>query len=141
MVISEVYSNLTTNTRSPQSNRREQKRMGPLRSDKRPWGIWEEYLNERNYRVKRLMIDPGKRLSLQKHPPRSEFWVVVQGEGIVILNEEQRNVSIGDTVFIRREAVHRLQNKGSAPLIVIETQFGVCLEEDVVRLADDWGRT
>ncbi len=115
--------------------------MGPLRSDTRPWGIWEEYLNERNYRVKRLMIDPGKRLSLQKHKQRSECWVVVQGKGIVMLNEEQRNVSIGDTVFIPREAVHRLQNKGSALLIVIETQFGVCLEEDVVRLADDWGRT
>lgn len=87
------------------------------------------------------MIDPGKRLSLQKHKQRSECWVVVQGEGTVMLNEEQRNVSIGDTVFIPREAVHRLQNKGSALLIVIETQFGVCLEEDVVRLADDWGRT
>jgi mannose-6-phosphate isomerase-like protein (cupin superfamily) len=66
---------------------------------------------------------------------------VVQGKGIVMLNEEQRNVSIGDTVFIPKEAVHRLQNKGSTPLIVIEIQLGVCLEEDVVRLADDWGRT
>jgi mannose-6-phosphate isomerase-like protein (cupin superfamily) len=115
--------------------------MGPLRSETRPWGIWEEYLNERNYRVKRLIVDPGKRLSLQKHKRRSECWAVVQGQGVVMLNKEQRNVSRGDTVFIPIEAVHRLQNKGSAPLIVIETQFGVCLEEDVVRLADDWGRT
>jgi mannose-6-phosphate isomerase-like protein (cupin superfamily) len=115
--------------------------MGPLRSEKRPWGIWEEYLNEQTYRVKRLIVDPGKRFSLQKHQQRSEYWVVVQGQGVVMLNEEQRNVSIGDTIFIPREAVHRLENKGSAPLIVIETQFGVCLEEDVIRLADDWGRT
>jgi mannose-6-phosphate isomerase-like protein (cupin superfamily) len=88
-----------------------------------------------------LIVDPGKRLSLQKHKQRSEFWVVVQGEGIVTLNEEQRNISRGDTVFIPREAIHRLENKGSAPLIVIETQMGVCLEEDEIRLADDWGRT
>lgn len=87
------------------------------------------------------MIDPGKRLSLQKHKHRSECWVVVQGEGIVMLDEEQRNVSIGDTVFIPRETVHRLQNKSAIPLIVIETQFGACFEEDVVRLRDDWGRS
>jgi mannose-6-phosphate isomerase-like protein (cupin superfamily) len=87
------------------------------------------------------MINPGKRLSLQKHKQRSECWVVVQGKGRVLLNEGQRNVSIGDTVFIPRETVHRLENKGSTLLIVIETQFGTCLEEDVVRLADDWGRT
>jgi mannose-6-phosphate isomerase-like protein (cupin superfamily) len=115
--------------------------MGPLRSETRPWGIWEEYLDEQIYRVKRLIVDPGKRLSLQKHKQRSECWVVVQGEGVVMLNEEQREVSGGATIFIPREAVHRLENKGSAPLIVIETQFGVCLEEDVIRLADDWGRT
>ena len=115
--------------------------MGPLRSETRPWGIWEEYLDEQTYRVKRLMVDPGKRLSLQKHKQRSECWVVVQGQGVVMLNEEQREVSGGATIFIPREAVHRLENKGPAPLIVIETQFGVCLEEDVIRLADDWGRT
>jgi len=115
--------------------------MGPLRSETRPWGRWEEYPNKETYRVKRLVVNPGKRLSLQKHKQRSECWVVVQGEGIMTLNEEQRNISGGDTVFIPREAVHRLENKGSAPLIVIETQMGVCLEEDEIRLADDWGRT
>jgi mannose-6-phosphate isomerase-like protein (cupin superfamily) len=134
-------SDLTTSIRSPRLNRREQTQIGPLLSETRPWGIWEEYLNEQTYRVKRLIVDPGKRISLQKHKQRSECWVVVQGEGMVTLNQEQRNVSTGDTVFIPKEAVHRLENKGSAPLIVIETQFGVCLEEDVIRLADDWGRT
>jgi mannose-6-phosphate isomerase len=115
--------------------------MGPLRSETRPWGSWEEYLNEQTYRVKRLVVNPGKRLSLQKHKQRSEFWVVVQGEGIVTLNQEQRNVSTGDTVFIPTGAAHRLENKGSTLLIVIETQMGVCFEEDEIRLADDWGRT
>ena len=110
-------------------------------SDTPPWGYWEEYLNEPTYRVKRLIVNPGKRFSLQKHNHRSEYWVVVQGDGLVTLDNEQRSVSVGDTVVVPREAVHRLQNKGLIPLIIIETQLGICLEDDIVRLADDWQRT
>jgi len=112
-----------------------------LDSDERPWGRWEEYLNEFDYRVKRLIINPGKRFSLQKHEKRSEHWVVVQGSGIVTISSETKQIKAGDSVFIACAAIHRLENCGDKPLIVIETQIGTCLEDDIIRLEDDWDRS
>jgi len=112
-----------------------------LDSDDRPWGRWEEYLNESDYRVKRLMINPGKRFSLQKHAQRNEHWVIVSGTGLLTLNGETKHITAGDTVFIGLGDIHRLENSGENPLIVIETQTGTCLEEDIIRIEDDWGRS
>lgn len=109
-------------------------------SDNRPWGRWEEYLNEPGYRVKRIQVHPGKRLSLQKHEHREEHWVVVQGEGIFTRNEDVRRVQRGDTLHIAIGDVHRLENDKDEYLVVIETQLGVCLEDDIIRLEDDFGR-
>ena len=111
-----------------------------LDSDNRPWGRWEEYLNETGYRVKRIIVNPDKRLSLQKHQQRSEYWVIVHGSGQFTLNAEVRPITAGDTLFIPIGSVHRVQNTGTDDLIIIETQFGVCLESDIIRLEDDWGR-
>jgi mannose-6-phosphate isomerase-like protein (cupin superfamily) len=111
-----------------------------LASDKRPWGIWEEYLNEEGYRVKRIIVRQGKRLSLQKHAQRREYWVVVRGTGKVTVDDKVLAVSPGDSVFVPLGAVHRLENTGTGDLIVIETQIGVCLEDDIVRIEDDWKR-
>jgi len=110
-------------------------------SDNRPWGRWEEYLNEPGYRVKRIIVHPGKRLSLQKHAHRREHWVVVQGRGVFTLNGEVRDVEAGDVVRIDAGDVHRVGNEGDEYLVVIETQLGICLEEDIVRLEDDFGRS
>jgi mannose-6-phosphate isomerase-like protein (cupin superfamily) len=111
-----------------------------LTSDDRPWGRWEEYLNEPGYRVKRLVVTPGKRLSLQKHARRAEHWVVVGGQGLVTLDAEQRRVTVGDTVYVPTGSVHRIANDGTDDLVIIETQLGVCVEEDITRLEDDWAR-
>ena len=111
-----------------------------LTSDNRPWGRWEEYVNEPGYRVKRLVVSAGKRLSLQKHAQRREHWVIVSGEGIITLDTETRRVAVGDTVSVPRGSVHRIENDGAEDLVIIETQLGVCLEEDITRLEDDWGR-
>jgi mannose-6-phosphate isomerase-like protein (cupin superfamily) len=111
-----------------------------LNWDDRPWGRWEEYLNGPDYRVKRLSVHPGKRLSLQAHRLRSEYWVVVQGQGKLILDETERRFSKGETVFIPLGVVHRVENDGQADLVIIETQLGTCLEDDIVRLHDDWDR-
>jgi len=111
-----------------------------LDCDDRPWGRWEEYLNEENYRLKRIIIHPGKRLSLQWHRFRSEYWVVVSGCGMLTLGSDQRQVQKGDTVLIPSEAVHRVQNTGEENLVIIETQFGRCMEDDIIRIEDDWGR-
>ena len=108
--------------------------------DDRPWGRWEEYLNEPGYRVKRLIVLPGKRLSLQTHRLRSEYWVVVQGQGKLILGETERRFLRGETVFIPLGAAHRVENDGQTDLVIIETQLGTCLEDDIVRLHDDWNR-
>ena len=111
-----------------------------LDADDRPWGRWEEYLNEPGYRVKRIIVHPGQRLSLQKHEQRQEHWVVVRGTGVFTRNEEEIAVSEGDTCFIDEGDVHRIENDGDGPLVFIETQMGRCLEDDSLRLEDDYGR-
>ncbi len=108
--------------------------------DVRPWGRWEEYLNEPGYRVKRIVVNPGQRLSLQRHAQRSEHWAIVQGTGKFTLNDEVIDVAPGDAVFIPRGGVHRIENDGVEPLVIIETQMGVCIEDDIERLEDDYGR-
>ena len=109
-------------------------------SDDRPWGRWEEYLNEPGYRVKRIIVHPGKRLSLQKHAHRREHWVIASGRGLFTLNHAQRRIATGDALRIEAGDVHRVENDGPDPLIIIETQLGLCLEDDIVRLEDDFGR-
>jgi mannose-6-phosphate isomerase len=111
-----------------------------LDSDNRPWGRWEEYLNEPGYRVKRIIVTPGKRLSLQKHEHRSEHWVIVAGTGEFTLNDTVRPIQTGDVLFIEIGDVHRVNNTGSEDLIIIETQMGLCIEDDIIRLEDDFGR-
>lgn len=108
--------------------------------DVRPWGRWEEYLNEPGYRVKRIVVNPGQRLSLQKHALRSEHWAIVQGTGKFTLDGSVQAISPGDTVFIPRGGVHRVENDGKEFLVIIETQMGVCVEDDIERLEDDYGR-
>lgn len=109
-------------------------------SDNRPWGRWEEYLNEPGYRVKRIVVFPGKRLSLQKHQCRSEHWVIVHGSGTFTLDREERKVNEGDTVFIPTGGIHRIEADADSYLVIIETQLGLCLEDDIIRIEDDFGR-
>ena len=112
-----------------------------LDHDDRPWGRWEEYLNESGYRVKRIIVAPGQRLSLQKHEHRSEHWVIVAGSGRFTLDDDVTDVEEGSTVFIPVGGVHRIENPNDDPLIIIETQLGLCLEDDIIRLQDDYGRS
>ncbi len=114
--------------------------MNWLEADDRPWGRWEEYLNEDGYRVKRIIVHPGERLSLQKHEHRSEYWVIVSGRGVFSLDGQDRDISAGESVFIPVRGVHRVQNTGDEPLVIIETQLGLCDENDIIRLEDDYGR-
>jgi mannose-6-phosphate isomerase-like protein (cupin superfamily) len=112
-----------------------------LDADNRPWGRWEEYLNEPGYRVKRIVVNPGQRLSLQKHHHRREHWVVVQGTGLFTLNDDVTRVHVGDALFIDLGDVHRLENDTEDQyLVFVETQLGLCIEDDIVRLEDDYGR-
>jgi mannose-6-phosphate isomerase-like protein (cupin superfamily)/glycosyltransferase involved in cell wall biosynthesis len=106
-----------------------------------PWGHWEVLLDTPTYKVKRLRVWPGERLSYQKHFRREEHWTVVQGEALITLNDvELRRVS-GEAIDIPREAWHRLANPGASDLVVIEVQCGDYLgEDDIVRRQDNYGR-
>ncbi len=109
--------------------------------DNRPWGRWEEYIFEPSYRVKRIIVFPGKRLSLQRHKLRSEVWVIAEGSGIMTLDDRTFPVKKGDVIEIPKYSIHRLENNTEdQPLVFIETQMGICPEDDIERLADDYGR-
>jgi mannose-6-phosphate isomerase-like protein (cupin superfamily) len=98
-------------------------------------------LNEPGYRVKRIIVNPGQRLSLQKHRHRREHWVIVQGQGSFTLDDDVRIVKVGDAVYIPVGGVHRIENNGTEYLVIIETQLGLCLEDDIIRIEDDYGRS
>ena len=110
--------------------------------DQRPWGTWEILAVGGRYAVKRIVVKPGQRLSLQRHKFRGEHWVVVAGEGRVTRDAEVLSVGAGEHVLIGRGAVHRIENPGATELVFIEVQHGERLEEsDIERLQDDYGRT
>ena len=107
----------------------------------RPWGRYTVMESGAGYKVKRIVVDPGQRLSLQLHHQRAEHWVVVQGTALVTIGREVRPVGANESVFVPLHTAHRLENPGSEPLAIIEVQTGAYLEEDdIVRLADDFWR-
>jgi len=107
----------------------------------RPWGSYEVILSTENYKIKRIIVQPGKRLSLQKHYYRKEHWVVVSGTAKVTVGEEVKILNPNESTYIGIEVVHRLENNGNIPLILIEIQLGTYTgEDDIVRLEDDFNR-
>ncbi|WP_456420252.1 mannose-1-phosphate guanylyltransferase/mannose-6-phosphate isomerase [Methanocaldococcus infernus] len=107
----------------------------------RPWGFYEVLEVGERYKVKKICVYPGKRLSLQLHYHRSEHWVVVKGMAKVTVGEKELFVRPGESVFVKSGEKHRLENPGNIPLEVIEIQVGEYLEEDdIVRFDDDWRR-
>jgi mannose-1-phosphate guanylyltransferase/mannose-6-phosphate isomerase len=108
----------------------------------RPWGSYESLVRGDNYQVKRLVVRAGRKLSLQLHQRRAEHWVVVRGTAAVIRGEEALTLRENESVFIPPGTKHRLGNEGEVPLEVIEVQTGDYLgEDDIVRFADDFGRS
>jgi mannose-6-phosphate isomerase len=109
--------------------------------DERPWGTFTVLDEGENFKVKRIEVLPGKRLSYQKHAQRAEHWMVVAGAGRVTLDDVETNVRAGETVDVPVGAKHRIENPGQEKLIFIEIQRGAYLgEDDIVRLSDDFGR-
>lgn len=107
----------------------------------RPWGSYTILEEGDRYKIKRLTVLPGKKLSLQMHYHRSEHWVVVRGTAKVILEDREILLRPGESTFIPAGVRHRLENPGKVVLEVIETQIGEYLgEDDIVRFQDDFGR-
>jgi mannose-6-phosphate isomerase len=112
-----------------------------MTSERRPWGDFEVLSDAVDHKVKRLTVDPGKRLSYQRHAHRAEHWFVVTGAGTVTLDGKALPVSAGSAVDVGTGTAHRIENTGSTPLVFIEVQHGTSFEEDdIERLEDDYGR-
>ena len=108
------------------------------------WGFDEVLSNAETYKVKKLTIAPGHRISLQSHEHRSEHWLLLEGEGLITIGDALPYIlKVGDTEYVPAKTVHRIANEGTDPLVILEAQFltgDVLSEEDIVRYADDYGR-
>jgi len=110
--------------------------------DRRPWGTYTVLEEDRGFKVKRIEVLPGKRLSYQKHAQRAEHWFVVEGTAKVTLDDEEITVQAGESIDIPIGAAHRVENPSEENLVFIEVQRGSYLgEDDIVRLQDDFGRS
>ena len=110
--------------------------------DRRPWGTFTVLDEADGFKVKRIEVLPGKRLSYQKHAQRAEHWVVVQGTAHVTLDDKEIDVPSGQAIDIAIGSAHRVENAGEELLVFIEVQRGSYLgEDDIVRLQDDFGRS
>jgi mannose-1-phosphate guanylyltransferase/mannose-6-phosphate isomerase len=108
----------------------------------RPWGSYQSVDNGARHQVKRIVVKPGGRLSLQKHHHRAEHWIVVRGAAQVTVNEDVKTVHENESIYIPMGAVHRLENPGKIMLELIEVQTGSYLgEDDIIRIEDDYQRS
>jgi mannose-6-phosphate isomerase len=114
----------------------------PNNFESRPWGGFENIVEGTGYKVKRLTVEPGHRISLQRHRFRAEHWVVVSGMPRVIIGGRARRVKARGAVDVPRGAWHRIENPGRRPVVIIEVQHGPYLgEDDIIRRSDDYGRS
>ena len=110
--------------------------------DERPWGAYTVLGGADGYQVKEIVVEPGKRLSYQRHAQRSEHWFVVRGSGEVTVDGRLRDIGVGDAIDVPIGGLHRIGNTGTEPLVFIEVQMGDYLgEDDIERLEDDFERT
>ena len=110
--------------------------------DHRPWGWFETLILADRFQVKRIHVHPGASLSLQSHVHRSEHWIVVAGTARVTVDEEVKLLSENQSVYIPLGAIHRMENPGKVPMVLIEVQTGTYLgEDDIVRYEDVYART
>ncbi len=107
----------------------------------RPWGTYSVLESSERYKMKRIVVKPGKRLSLQKHLHRSEHWVVISGAATVTVGSKVFLVRPNESTYIPAGEVHRLQNEGKLPLVIVEIQVGEYTgEDDIIRIQDDFDR-
>ena len=109
--------------------------------DHRPWGWFENLFIGKEFKVKRIHVNPGASLSLQSHKQRSEHWVVVEGKAKVTINNKIKNISKNQSVYVPLGVIHRIENTTKNPLVLIEVQIGSYLgEDDIIRYEDIYAR-
>ena len=107
----------------------------------KPWGNYKTLLIDGNYQIKIITIEPGGKLSLQKHQHRFEHWIIVKGNLKVTKGKSEIQKKVNDYIFIEKEEVHRLENEGENIAQLVEIQYGDYLgEDDIVRIDDKYGR-
>ena len=112
-----------------------------LETEKRPWGRWTVLYEAPGFKVKLIEVRPGQRLSLQYHHHRSELWICVAGQATARVGDSTQNLELLGSARIPAGTVHRLGNAGNVPAFIVEIQEGTrLLEEDIVRLEDDYQR-
>ena len=117
------------------------KKILDARENYRPWGHYDDLREADDHKIKEIIVNPGERLSLQKHQRRAEHWSVVRGEALVTVGEQEILLNIGQSIDVPRGAVHRIMNPGSIPLVLVEIQTGDYFgEDDIIRLEDDYER-
>lgn len=110
-------------------------------TEHRPWGSFTILADNDSHKVKRIVVKPGQRLSLQRHQFRWEHWFVVSGKAVVTLDSEKLSLISGASVDIGTGVIHRVENKEKQELVFIEIQLGDYFgEDDIERLEDDYGR-
>jgi mannose-6-phosphate isomerase-like protein (cupin superfamily) len=108
----------------------------------RPWGYYLVLHEDEGYKVKKFVVHPGKRLSLQRHRKRMEHWHIVKGDGVVTLEGSTFAIPFGLSITIPVGAVHRVENRGTVDLEIVEVQLGSYVgEDDIERIEDDFGRS
>ena len=108
----------------------------------RPWGSYEVLESSEGYKIKKIIVRPGKRLSLQKHLRRNEHWIVVKGRAFVTIDDNNFYLNQNESTYIKSGQIHRLENQENSNLVIIEVQTGEYLgEDDIVRLNDDYNRS
>lgn len=116
--------------------------MMSIEMEERPWGRFFVLHDEPKYKLKRIEVDPGGRLSYQYHQNRSEAWTIVEGIGTITLDGKIRDYKEGETVLIPQGVKHRIQNNNSFKVVLIEVQTGSYFgEDDIIRIEDDYNRT
>ena len=112
-----------------------------IESEERPWGRFFVLHDEPNYKIKRIEVDPGGRLSYQYHSRRSEAWTIVEGVGSITLDGKIKDYTEGETDLITQGIKHRIENKATKKIVFIEVQTGSYFgEDDIVRIEDDYNR-
>ena len=107
----------------------------------RPWGTYTILEDSQGYKIKRIEVKPGKRLSLQRHEYRNEHWIVVSGTATITINAKTFVLNENESTYIRAGDIHRLLNDASQPLVIIEAQVGSYTgEDDIERIDDDFKR-
>jgi len=111
------------------------------RTTHRPWGTFTILEEQHGYKIKRIEVKPGCRLSLQKHMHRNEHWIIISGTATVTVGTTKKILRTNESTYIKMGEVHRLENEGKIPVVLIEAQVGAYTgEDDIIRIEDDFNR-